>query len=81
MKPIQVGTESSTAAAVMVLHQYQRLLSRTKWDGAYLETGGAAQNMSVADMVLDAYYCVVVYPSIHPRRGYDEEEDRKRLPA
>lgn len=39
--------------------------------------------MSVADMMLDAYYNnVVVYPSNRPRRGYDvKEEDRNRLPA
>ena len=52
MKPIQTGTERSTAAAVMVLGSVSEVLKLwVRSSGAsYLVTGGAAQNMSMADI-------------------------------
>ena len=55
MKPIQTGTERSTAAAVMVLGSVSEGLKMRicLFGTSYLVTGGAAQNMPMADIAED----------------------------
>lgn len=48
----QTETDRTTAAAVIVLNQHQKLCVLENVLGAYLEIGGAAQYMSIADIMV-----------------------------